>query len=153
MIVFVLRHADRELTDALSEDGIKRAKLLARMLAESGVRTAFRSDTVRARDTLQPLNDMLGANLAVEPFTWWKPPWAPRTTRSVSSTPCTQLPPDATAVVIGHTTTVGRTIKGLTGQTIGTIEDARSSTNCSCCRFRRPAPATVTLLRYGAAPT
>ena len=66
MIVFALRHADRTAGDDLSPAGRKRATLLARMLAESGVSIAYRSDAVRAARTLEPLKQTLGAALTVE---------------------------------------------------------------------------------------
>ena len=62
MIVFLVRHADRPPTphggpvpDALSAPGQERARLLARMLSDSGVRLAYRSDTARTAQTLEPL--------------------------------------------------------------------------------------------------
>jgi phosphohistidine phosphatase SixA len=63
MLIFVLRHADRmpDPADALSDKGRARAKLLARMLAESGIRTAWCSDALRAQATLQPLKQALAA--------------------------------------------------------------------------------------------
>ena len=49
-----------------TDDGVKRAELLARLLGESGVTVAFRSQTERAKQTLKPLEDRLGAALAVK---------------------------------------------------------------------------------------
>ena len=68
MVIFVLRHADRkpEPDDDLSPPGIERAKLLARMFAETGVSIAFRSDAVRARRTLEPLKQRLGNALTIK---------------------------------------------------------------------------------------
>lgn len=59
MIVFALRHANRTAGDDLSPAGELRAKLLARMLAESGVSVAFRSHFIRAVKTLKPLEAKL----------------------------------------------------------------------------------------------
>jgi phosphohistidine phosphatase SixA len=61
MIIFALRHADRTAADDLSPAGRERAELLARMLAETGVSIAYRSDAVRAARTLEPLEQKLGA--------------------------------------------------------------------------------------------
>ena len=70
MIVFALRHADRTPADDLSPAGVERSELLARMLGESGVRTAYCSDAIRTQRTVEPLQKLLGAD-----FTrvdgWW----------------------------------------------------------------------------------
>ena len=57
MLIFALRHADRasENVDALSDAGKVRAKLLARMLAQSGIKNAYCSDAKRTQDTIAPL--------------------------------------------------------------------------------------------------
>ena len=64
MIIFVLRHADKQgdppEADALSAAGRERAELLARMLAESGVTVAYDSGYARARQTLEPLKRLRG---------------------------------------------------------------------------------------------
>ena len=61
MVVFVLRHADRDpAADTLSAAGVKRAEFLAHMLAGSGVSEAFCSDAQRTHQTLAPLKQALG---------------------------------------------------------------------------------------------
>ena len=52
MMIFALRHADRvsENIDALSDKGKVRAELLARMLAQSGIRNAYCSDAKRTQE-------------------------------------------------------------------------------------------------------
>src|SRR5881275_2273062 len=62
MIIFALRHADRTAADDLSPAGRERAELLARMLAETGVSIAYRSDAVRAARTLERLERAGGAH-------------------------------------------------------------------------------------------
>jgi phosphohistidine phosphatase SixA len=148
MIVFVLRHADRmpEPNDALkSPEGFERAELLARMLKESGIRAAYRSDTIRTRDTLQPLKQALGAKLVVEvvPLGGADGVHEQHIIAAVKA-----LPADATAVVIGHSDTVVTIIKGLTGQTVGKIEGFDKLFVLS---IPAAGAASVTLLRYGAA--
>src|SRR4051794_38515509 len=69
MIIFALRHADKPLdsnNDVLTEAGEDRAKLLARMLLESGITVAYRSEYERARLTLKPLQEQLGSSLLVK---------------------------------------------------------------------------------------
>ena len=66
MIVFVLRHADRTEADDLKHpEGTERAELLGRMLADSGISVAFRSQYVRAEKTLARLKEQLGNALKV----------------------------------------------------------------------------------------
>jgi phosphohistidine phosphatase SixA len=66
MIVFLLRHADRTSADDLSEAGERRAKLLARMLADTGISVASRSHFIRAAKTLHPLEMRLPGSLQVK---------------------------------------------------------------------------------------
>jgi phosphohistidine phosphatase SixA len=149
MIVFVLRHAEREEEPddpALTEKGVERAKLLARMLGESGVQTAYRSKTIRARDTLQPLIDVLGADLAVEvPIDDAHGTAEQKIIAAITKA----LPAGTTAIVIGHTNTVGPIIEGLIGQTIGEIEDDQFD-KLFVLSIRAPGAGTVAMLRYGA---
>ena len=66
MIDFAIRHSDRKPdADDLSPAGVARAELLARMLAESGVRTAYCSDAIRTKRTIEPLQQKLGSGLKV----------------------------------------------------------------------------------------
>ena len=44
----------------LSDKGKVRAELLARMLAQSGIRNAYCSDAKRTQDTVAPLEALLG---------------------------------------------------------------------------------------------
>ena len=145
MIVFALRHADRMPEDALSAPGIKRAKLLARMLGQSGVQAAWCSDTIRAQDTLRPLKQLLGTELAIEVVALGNPDGA-HEQHIIAAVKA--LPADATAAVIGHSDTVGAIIKGLTGQTVGKIEEHEFD-KLFVLSIPAAGAATVTLLRYG----
>jgi len=55
MLVFLLRHAERlpDPADDLTPDGVERAKLLAQMLADSGVHIAFCSKKIRTQRTIE----------------------------------------------------------------------------------------------------
>ncbi len=149
MIVFVLRHADRmaEPEDALSAPGLERTKLLARMLGESGVRNAWCSDAIRARGTLKPLKQLLGARLTIEvvPLGGADGAHEQHIIAAVKA-----LPADATAAVVGHSDTMGTIIKGLTGQTIGDIQ-LEEFDKLFVVSIPPTGAPTVTLLRYGAA--
>jgi phosphohistidine phosphatase SixA len=145
MIVFVIRHADRkpEPDDDLTPAGIVRARLLARMLAESGVRTVFCSSAERARKTIQPLKDLLGDRLEI-------------VTASIRSTTHVQqivdgvkaLPENAVAAVIGHSDTVGPIIEGLSGRTIDQIA-SHEFDKLFVLSIASAGVSTVALTRYG----
>src|SRR5439155_15025158 len=117
MIVFALRHADRTAGDDLSPAGTRRAKLLARMLAESGVSVAIRSQFIRAAKTLQPLKERLADSLQVKELTLedTEEPddYAQRVVAAIR-----ELPPNAVVAASGHSDTVGPTIEQLGGEPI-----------------------------------
>lgn len=147
MMVFALRHADRqsENVDALSAAGKVRARLLARMLAQSGVKNAYCSDARRTRETIAPLEALLGAQLTVEEV--------PVVGGDVDGhaqavvTALNKLPAGTTAIVAGHSNTIDRIIKALTNETIAPI-----GPNEFDKLFVLSIPAggpSVTLLKYG----
>jgi phosphohistidine phosphatase SixA len=142
MIVFALRHADREPGDALSTKGIERAKLLARILAEMRIRTAYCSTALRARATLQPLQAALG-ELTVD-FVPQDDDHEPHIIAAVQ-----KLSPDTTALVISHSDTVVTIIKGLTGQTVDEIQEKQFD-KLFVLSIKAHGTGTVAMLRYGA---
>lgn len=125
MIVFVLRHAERQAggADALSFAGKKRADLLARMLGESGVRLALCSDAARTRETVAPLRAALGQALELAEFRTNGPLGIDGHIGDVV-TRLKALPSEAVALVVGHTNTIGPIIKGLCGQNIAAIAES-----------------------------
>jgi phosphohistidine phosphatase SixA len=144
MIVFVLRHADRQPdpVDDLTPAGKARAALLARMLGESGVTVAYHSGAVRARRTLEPLARRLGAGLTVEEIAAGD---VQETVTAVRSQPAGTV-----VAVVGHSNTVDMIIEALGGGIIDPIGAAVFDR--LFVLFIDPA-GTVTLLklRYGAA--
>jgi phosphohistidine phosphatase SixA len=146
MIVFALRHADRTASDDLSGPGRQRAKLLARMLAESGISVAFRSHFCRAVKTLDPLQAKLPSLQVKEiRFDDADEPndYAKRVATAVQA-----LPPSTVVAVIGHSDTVGPTIMDLGGKAIDPIED--SEFDRLFVMFISPNGAVSLLkLRYG----
>jgi phosphohistidine phosphatase SixA len=115
VIVFVLRHAERQPdpNDDLTPAGKKRAKLLARMLAESGISTAYHSGAVRALRTLEPLKQKLGNALTVAGI---ESENVQETVDAVKSRPADEI-----VAVVGHSNTVGPIIEGLGGEPVGPI--------------------------------
>jgi len=148
MMIFALRHADRvsENIDALSDEGKVRAKLLARMLAQSGIRNAYCSDAKRTQDTVAPLEAAPGVQLKVHVV----PVGSSGTNGHVQAivTALNALPADSTAAVIGHSNTIDLVIKALTNKVIAPI-----GPNEFDKLFVLSIPAgspSLTLLRYGA---
>jgi phosphohistidine phosphatase SixA len=149
MIVFVLRHADRkpEPQDALSAAGIVRAKLLARMLGESGVRTAYCSDANRTQVTLKPLKLLLGAALAVHVVPMSGPGGIAGHVQHIVDA-VKALPVNATSVIVGHSNTIGPIIHGLTHRTVAPIA-ANEFDRLFVLAIPATDTPTVTPLRYG----
>jgi phosphohistidine phosphatase SixA len=150
MIVFLLRHADRsnDQVDDLNAAGRKRAELLARMLAESGVTVAFRSQFVRAVRTLKPLDAKLAGALQVRPIDT-----QPNETSVAYGIKVAEavlaLAANTTAVVVGHSDTLGPTIKRLGGGAIETIQ-ATEFDKLFVVFIAPDGSATLLKLRYGA---
>jgi phosphohistidine phosphatase SixA len=149
MIVFALRHADREPepNDALSDKGRQRALVLARLLGESGIRNAWCSNAERARQTLKPLQDAAGANLTVAVVPIDEQHSAEQHQQTIIAA-VKQLPANATAAIISHSNTIGPIVKGLTGQSIGNITQDQFD-KLFVLSIPPTGAASVTLLRYG----
>ena len=150
MIVFALRHADRTATgDDLSPAGHKRALLLARMLAESGVSVVFRSDAVRAARTVEPLKQKLGNALIVQEVGFEGPNGVASHIAKVVDFVKAQ-PAAAVVAVVSHSNTVGPILQGLGAGPVAPIGD--NEFDKLFVLFRAPnGPASLTMLRYGAA--
>jgi phosphohistidine phosphatase SixA len=150
MIVFALRHADRTTTgDDLSPAGHKRAQLLARMLAESGLSVVVHSDAVRAVRTVEPLKQKLGNALTVKEVGFGDPNNPDPDFHIAKVVDFVKAQPAAAVVaVVSHSNTVGPILQGLGGPNppIGDNEFDKLFV-----LFRSPTgPAGVTMLRYGA---
>src|SRR5215475_1670055 len=107
MIVILLRHADRTDADELSPAGEQRAKLLARMLAESGVSVAFRSQFKRAAKTLAPLKKKL-AQVQVKEIKFDDPNDSDGYAKKIAAA-IHALPKDAVVAVVGYIYSVAPT--------------------------------------------
>ncbi len=149
MIVVVLRHADRtpDPVDDLTAAGQERAKLLARMLSESGVSVAFRSDAVRTLKTLEPLQQRLGNALTIKKIGAQQgvDEHVRATVQAVKS-----LPAQTVAVVVGHSDTAVGIVEGLGGGNVGTI-GANEFDKLFVLIIDQAGAATLLKLRYGAA--
>jgi 2,3-bisphosphoglycerate-dependent phosphoglycerate mutase len=144
LIIFVLRHADRQPApdDDLTSAGQERAELLARMLSGSGISTAYHSGAVRARRTLEPLKQKLGDALTVEAIGSGD---VQRTVAAVKSRSIGDI-----IAAVGHSDTVGPIIEGLSGESIGLI--GPNEFDKLFVLFIDPTDkATLLRLRYGTA--
>ena len=152
MIVFAIRHADKKLTppnaDGLTPAGVKRAGLLARMLAESGISMAYSSTAQRARQTLAPLKAKLCAKLSVATVAIDGPGQPDKHVDQIVAA-IQQLQPDAVVGVVSHSDTVPLILKALGGGTIEPIED--TAFDKLFVLLDGPAGKTLLRLRYGEA--
>ena len=124
MVIFVLRHADRDPeADTLSPAGVRRAKFLAHMLAGSGIGHAYCSDAQRTHETLAPLKQLLGNDLVITEFSAGAPAGPDGHVRAVVAA-IAALPTTAVAIVVSHSNTVGPIIEGLCGDVIAQIDDS-----------------------------
>jgi broad specificity phosphatase PhoE len=57
--IFIVRHADRQVTDDLNPEGIIRADELKRVLGNAGIDSIFSTDFVRTTKTVQPIAGQL----------------------------------------------------------------------------------------------
>ncbi len=65
--VFVVRHAEKvsDTDERLTDAGRERARRLAAMLKDAGIRAIYATDTERARDTAGPLAGALGLKITI----------------------------------------------------------------------------------------
>jgi len=151
MIVFLLRHADRrpEPQDDLAPAGVERARLLARMVGESGVSAGFCSEAVRARRTLEPLKQKLEDGLTITVVRTDGPGGTDAHVQEIVRA-VKRLAADAVGIVVSHSNTVGPIIAGLGGGPIAPI--GAGEFDKLFVLFIDPAGAATLLnLRYGAA--
>jgi phosphohistidine phosphatase SixA len=150
MIIFALRHADRTSSgDDLSPAGRQRAELLGRMLAETGVSIAYRSDAVRAARTLEPLEQKLGAALTVEEVGFPGQNGVESHIAKIVER-IQALPPDTVVAVVSHSNTVGPILERLGSRSAPEIKDTEFDK--LFVLFRGNAgPSTLLKLRYGPA--
>ena len=147
MVIFVLRHADRNsAADTLSPAGVKRANLLARMLADSGVSAGYHSNALRTQQTLKPLKQALGDAIVIGQMPPNGPGGGDAHVQAVVAA-IEALPAAAVAVVVSHSDTVGRIITGLGGDEIEPIAEGEFD---NLFLLFRPAdgPRNLVRLRY-----
>jgi phosphohistidine phosphatase SixA len=150
MIVFLLRHAERlpDPADDLTPDGVKRAKLLAQMLADSGVHIAFCSDKIRTQRTIEPLRKLPGANVkrmdvAIDPN--HIPDYVQKIVTKVKA-----LKEDAIAIIVSHDAAIRPIVEGLTGRTVDDVTGNQFD-KLFVLSIPKTGAGNVALMRYGKA--
>jgi phosphohistidine phosphatase SixA len=118
MMIVLLRHADPlpNPDNGLSQNGITRAKLLASMLASSGVTQAYCSDALRTAQTLEPLKSKLGAALTITELGGDAEAHSKAVALAVKA-----LPAETTVVIVSHSNTVPKIIEKLGGGAVAPI--------------------------------
>jgi broad specificity phosphatase PhoE len=111
--VLLLRHAERN-DGSLSELGLERAEELAHVALKAGVTAIYTTDTERARQTVQPLADLL----ELEPLVY--PVGSPDQIKEVAAEVLRDHPGEV-VLIVGHNPTVPPIIDALGGD----------STSCS----------------------
>ena len=71
MLLYLIRHGEPDyVTDTLTEEGWKQARLVSLRLAESGLDEIHSSPMGRARQTAQPTAEKLGLEVIIEPWAY-----------------------------------------------------------------------------------
>ena len=150
MIVFLLRHAERlpDPADDLAPDGVERAKLLARMLADSSVHIAFCSDRIRTQHTIEPLRKLPGANIkrvdvAIDPN--HIPDYVQKIVAKVKA-----LKESAVAIIVSHDAAIRPIVQGLTGRTVDDVTGQQFD-KLFVLSVSKTGTGNVSLIRYGKA--
>ena len=110
---YLVRHAEKVTGDAamdldnprdppLTNAGEARAEALAERLSDSGITAIWSTDTVRTRDTAQPLADKLGLNVQI-----YDPSDLPGFAAQLKSEPL------ETVLVVGHSNTTPQLAEAL----------------------------------------
>jgi len=142
--VFLVRHAEKGTpppndpdNPPLSNTGRQRAKELAQVLGDVGVKAIFASQFVRTQQTAQPLATMLGIPVQ-------KPAIAPQELANrIRADYAGQV-----VLVTGHSNTVPKVIEALGGGTMPDIEDAEFD-NLYVVTIHGTDQVKVLRLKYG----
>jgi broad specificity phosphatase PhoE len=142
-LVIVVRHAERadggmmaaaKQTDPLlSEEGEARAKRLAAMLADSGIRAIYATEYRRTQDTARPIAERLGLKVQMHK--------AQDTAGLVAQLKSAHA--KDVVLIVGHSNTVPEVIKAFGGPAFKIPDDEYDT-----IYFLVPATGTLTKIRY-----
>ncbi len=143
-IVILVRHAERPgnmNSDAgISKVGRCRAEVLAKMLADTGIKRIYVSEVARTQQTAEPLAKRLGLNPEVVP--------ANDVDALVSKLRAAS--PPGVALVVGHSNTVPEIIRRLGGGTVPMKDNEFDRMFVAI--LTGPAQASVLAMRYPGCP-
>jgi phosphohistidine phosphatase SixA len=141
--VVLLRHAERD-NGSLNEDGLERAERLAHVAFKAGVTAIYTTDTERARQTVQPLADLLKRDPLI---------YNVGSAEQIRQFATKVLRDHAGKVVliVGHNPTVPLVIDALGGDSTGCSIGAAYDEFDNLCTVTVGGPgiATVVNLQYG----
>jgi len=137
----VLRHAEADKSvpgkdPPLSELGRRRAEELARVIGDTAIRAVFSTNLQRTQRTAAPLAQRAGRTVTVVDD-------VAATIAALQGEPW-----GATALVVGHSNTVGKIVAGLTGQPFPADEKVGFD-QIWIVTVPREGASTVVRLRYG----
>ncbi len=138
--IFIARHAERtgEPDPPLNADGQRRAQALARLLKDAGIYYFYVSDTIRARQTAEPLAGAAGRTVEIVPQSDFD-----NLIARIRSTATRERP----TLVIGHRATVPRIVRALGGGDIPALGSAEHDRIIVLTMFPGGGASIVTL-RY-----
>lgn len=138
VVVFLVRHAEKVDDSAdpdLSAEGLERAAVLARMLADAGITHIHSTDYKRTRQTGEPLARALGLEIRS-----YDPRDLPGLAAHLAATPGRHL-------VLGHSNTTPGAVEALGGDPVSPIDEAEYDRLYVV--VPHPDGARSTLVRFG----
>jgi broad specificity phosphatase PhoE len=141
--ILLVRHADRGPDDSLTPDGVARANELVHVLEKANIKAIFRTNTLRSKQTVQPLADVL----SLTPIEYAYPSNNYQDlTNPIFSSYIGQV-----VFVASHTDTLGAIIKALNGNPDNCRLSGNEFDNLCVISVGKSNQTSVVNLQYGKA--
>jgi hypothetical protein len=141
--ILLVRHADRGQDDNLTSDGVVRAKELVHVLEKANIKAIFRTNTLRSKQTVQPLAEFL----SLTPIEYAYPSNNYQDlTNPIFSSYIGQV-----VFVAGHTDTLEAITKSLNGNPDNCSLSGNEFDNLCVISTGKPNQTSVVNLQYGKA--
>ena len=139
-VVFLVRHAEKGdgPDPQLIQAGKERAKLLAHMLGESGIRQIHSTGYVRTLETAAPIAEQLGLEIRI---------YDPKRLEQLADILLTE---GGSHLVVGHSNTTPELVELLGGSPGAPIREAGEYDRLYLLTINEKGKASTSLLRYGA---